>query len=75
MSKYTVQIEGSDDAQEIWQALHPAEAIEADSGEDAARMTAQNQNVAEGPNWRVLAWAGDTAGTSSTADFAYYPTS
>jgi hypothetical protein len=71
--KYTVEIQASDADQSIWQALHPAETVEADSAEDAAQMTAQNQNIADGDRWRVLAWDGADADTGTKPAAEVYP--
>lgn len=60
---YTVEIQAGEG---VWQALAPAGAIDAQDAEEAARLTADNQNLVDpydsGP-WRIAVWAGtDTSG-------------
>jgi len=69
---YTVQIEASDEARETWQAMAPAETIEADNPLDAARMTAANRTIADGDHWRVAVWEGADADTESTPVGRWY---
>jgi hypothetical protein len=57
----------------IWQAMHPAETVEADSADEAARDGALNQNMAEGTGWRVAAWVGENADTGHAPDAVYTP--
>jgi len=54
MTTYTVKIEACNTDGTIWQAMHPAEQIDADSVRDAAEAVATNQTIAEGGGWRVL---------------------
>lgn len=60
---YTVEIQVGEG---IWQALAPAETVDAMDVEEAARLTADNQNIVDpydsGP-WRIAVWTGtDTSG-------------
>lgn len=67
---YTVRIDASDEHGEIWQAIHPAETVEADSADEAAQWVAQNENIsAQGANRRILVWDGADADTGSTSVF------
>lgn len=68
-STYTVEIQASTASGEVWQTVHPAETVDAPAwtAEDVARVTASNQTVVEGDNWRVCVWAGADTG----ADPAY----
>jgi hypothetical protein len=44
-----------------WQSMHPAETInDPDPIEDIAAAVAANQTIAEGDDWRVRVWLGDT---------------
>lgn len=62
MTTYTVQIEASTADGGIWQALAPSEQITSTgNAEDVAEITAADQNVAEGNDWRVVVWEGDRA--------------
>jgi hypothetical protein len=72
MSDYTVEIQASDADRDIWQALHPAENGTGDSAEEIARWTAGNQNVADGPNWRVCVWNGHDADTGTEPAHVLY---
>lgn len=71
---YTVQIQASNSDQTIWQALHPAENVEADETTTLdliAEDVADDQNIAEGGDWRVCVWAGADADTGTEPDYIY----
>ena len=69
MGTYTVQVEAYGD--DIWQALAPAETMDADSAMDAAHWTATNQDLADGDNWRVCVWFGaDTSTEAAHLEYA-----
>jgi hypothetical protein len=69
VTTYTVQIEASDEREEIWQALAPAENTSADDSAAAvAAWVAGNQNVAEGDHWRVRVWYGADADVHTKPD-------
>lgn len=61
---YTVEVQARSTDSTIWQAVAPAETIDAMDAEEAARVTVDNQNVidphGEGP-WRIVAWKGNDA--------------
>lgn len=70
---YTIQIEAASTDGKTWQAIHPAETVEAEPGEtatDIAKWTASNQTIADGDLWRVVVWEGDD--TNGTPDHAHY---
>jgi hypothetical protein len=73
MSEYTVEIVASNANGLTWQAMAPAETVTAESAAEAARITAQNQNIAEGDNWMVRAWDGADADTSTYPAAQYDP--
>lgn len=77
---YTVQIEASNEAGDIWQALAPAETFDladwiADWGgtnwtpDQIAQTVAKHQDVADGDNWRVRVWTGADTGIEPTAEY------
>jgi prevent-host-death family protein len=71
---YTVEIQASNAEGTIWQALAPAETVEStDSADQVAADVAQNQNIAEGDNWRVVVWEGDNADTGVDPVAVYEP--
>lgn len=84
MSTYTIEIQASDEAGDIWQALEPAETVDTDADDyigdstdtavQVAEAVAAHQNLAEGTNWRVRVWDGPDAdtGTEPAAE-AYAP--
>lgn len=65
MAQYTVKIEASNEDGTIWQAVHPAETVEAASARTAARDTAINQTIVDGGKWRVVVWEGADADEGS----------
>lgn len=71
--RYTVVVEVSDEAGELWQAAHPSENACGDSAAEVARWVATNQTVAEGGGWRVRVWAGHDADTKVGPAAEYYP--
>lgn len=77
MSVFTVEIQASNDAREIWQALAPAENIHTAAwgqgwtAKDVAVTTADHQDVAEGDNWRVCVWEGPDADTATEPAFIW----
>jgi hypothetical protein len=75
MTTYTVEIQAGNEDGTIWQALAPAENVEAigdESAEDVAVWTAKNQTVADGGNWRVMVWDGADAETDDRTAVATY---
>jgi antitoxin (DNA-binding transcriptional repressor) of toxin-antitoxin stability system len=81
LTMFTVEIQASDDNQEIWQAMAPAENVPAeDFGDDMTRQDIAaaigcNQNIADGRNWRVCVWEGADADTNTEPAAVYEPIS
>jgi predicted transcriptional regulator len=74
-SLYTVEIQSWSESARAWMALAPAETVSAASARDAAEDVADDQNIAEGPDWRVCAWAGADPDTGGTPDHIFEPES
>lgn len=76
-STYTVEIQGTSGS--AWQALAPAETIDASTldqdltAEDVAAFVADNQTVAEGTDWRICVWGGAEADTKTTPAYVWTP--
>lgn len=71
---FTVEIQAGSDETGIWQALAPAETAEGDTAQEVAEWTAQNQNVAEGYDWRIVVWDGQDADTGGEPAHIWQPT-
>lgn len=63
MSDYTVQIQASNAAGDIWQPMRPAETIRdvTDSPEKLARDVAATEIASDDGNWRIVVWSGADA--------------
>lgn len=62
MIRYTVEIQAGNEDETIWQAVAPADVIEAnddDSADDVAWFIGRNQTIADGEHWRVVVWRGE----------------
>jgi len=68
----TVEIQASDAAGRIWQALTPADNVHAATPRDAALDVAYGQNIADGSGWRVCAWYGPNADIGARPDYVHY---
>lgn len=77
--QYTVVVEASNEDGTIWQALEPAENIDTAAwgdkpwtAEEVAAVTASDQNIADGENWRVRVWEGQDADTGTEPAAEHY---
>ena len=85
MRTFTVEIQASNEAAEIWQAVMPAEVVRTNEGDndaydiedgvtaatELARDVYYNQVVADGEHVRVCVWHGADADTGSEPDAVY----
>lgn len=61
-----MRIEAGNASGDIWQAIHRTETIKADSVQDAAEWTAQNQNISNGGVLRIAVWDGTDTSAEPT---------